>query len=128
MPEADPATRPSAEESPDIIPAIEPAVDICEDSNGITLWADMPGVPKEQLSIYVKENTLTIEGAISFGLPDAKEGIHIEINHPRYRRSFTLSRDLDADAATATLEKGVLVLRIPKIARDRSRRIDVRVM
>ncbi|MFT0545276.1 Hsp20/alpha crystallin family protein [Allopusillimonas ginsengisoli] len=129
MSETDPiTTRPDTSQRPEATPCIEPAVDISEDHNGITLWADMPGVSKEQLSIHVKENTLTIEGTISFGLPDGLESIHAEITYPRYRRQFTLSRDLDADAAMANLEMGVLKLRIPKITQDRSKRIDIRVM
>lgn len=129
MSEADPiTTRPTPEQRLEATPSIEPAVDISEDHSGITLWADMPGVSKDQVSIHVKENTLTIEGTISFGLPDGMESIHAEITHPRYRRQFTLSRDLDADAAIANLEMGVLKLRIPKITQDRSKRIDVRVL
>ena len=44
----------------------------------------------------------------------------------RYRRAFTLSRELDAGAIDAQLKDGVLRLRIPKVAEAQPRRIEVR--
>jgi HSP20 family protein len=44
----------------------------------------------------------------------------------RYRRSFTLSRELDAQRIEAALKDGVLTLRLPKLEEARPRRIEVR--
>src|SRR5213593_2477532 len=41
--------------------ALIPPVDVIEDSTGITLHADLPGVPKDKLSLHVEAETLTIE-------------------------------------------------------------------
>ena len=46
---------------------------------------------------------------------------------PRYRRTFTLSKELDADKVGAELAKGVLRLRIPKAEHAQPRRIEVKV-
>ena len=46
------------------VPALVPPVDIVEDGNGITLKADLPGVSRENLSIRVDGDTLTLEGAV----------------------------------------------------------------
>ena len=43
--------------------AVLPAVDVFEDASGITLLADMPGVPKDQLELKVEGDALLIEGA-----------------------------------------------------------------
>ena len=42
--------------------AVLPPVDVIEDATGITLYADLPGVGKEQLNLRVEADTLTIEG------------------------------------------------------------------
>jgi HSP20 family protein len=44
----------------------------------------------------------------------------------RYRRSFTLSRELDSEHIEAALKDGVLTLRLPKLEKARPRRIEVR--
>src|ERR1700720_4417835 len=45
--------------------ALMPPVDVIEDSTGITLRADLPGVPKDKLKLQVEAGTLTIEGEVS---------------------------------------------------------------
>lgn len=105
--------------------AVLPAVDVFEDSSGITVLADMPGVPKEQLELKVEGETLQIEGAVQPSTPDGMEAIYAEVRVPRYRRTFTLSRELDTSRIEANLKDGVLTLRIPKQAHAQPRRIAV---
>jgi HSP20 family protein len=105
--------------------AVLPAVDVFEDASGITLLADMPGVPKEQLELKVEGETLLIEGAVQPRTPDGLEPLYAEVRVPRYRRSFTLSRELDTGRIEANLKDGVLTLRIPKQAHAQPRRIAV---
>jgi len=102
-----------------------PAVDVFEDAVGITLLADLPGVPKEQLEIKVEGEALLIEGGVQSRTPDGLEAIYAEVRLPRYRRSFTLSRELDTSRIEANLKDGVLALRIPKQAHAQPRRIAV---
>ena len=72
------------------------AVDVFEDDSGITLLADMPGVPKDQLELKVEGDALLIEGGVRPPTPDGLEAVYAEVRVPRYRRIFTLSRELDA--------------------------------
>jgi len=102
-----------------------PAVDVFEDDAGITLLADMPGVPREQLEIKVEGEELLIEGGVQPRTPDGLEAIYAEVRAPRYRRSFTLSRELDTTRIEANLKDGVLSLRIPKQAHAQPRKITV---
>nr|WP_310735051.1 Hsp20/alpha crystallin family protein [Azohydromonas aeria] len=104
-----------------------PRVDVLEDESGITLLADLPGVPREQLELKVEGDTLLIEGAVAAFAPEGLEALHAEVRLPRYRRAFTLSRELDAGAIQAQLRDGVLNLRIPKQAHAQPRRIEVQV-
>jgi HSP20 family molecular chaperone IbpA len=102
-----------------------PAVDVFEDASGITLLADMPGVPREQLELRVEGEALLIEGGVQTRTPEGLQAIYAEVRVPRYRRSFTLSRELDTNRIEANLKDGVLRLRIPKQAHAQPRRIAV---
>jgi HSP20 family protein len=107
--------------------ALMPPVDVVEDSTGITLRADMPGVPKDKLKLQVEADTLTIEGEVSFAMPEGMEASYAEVSVPRFRRAFTLSKELDTSKVSAELKNGVLSLRIPKTAHAQPRRIDISV-
>jgi len=104
-----------------------PPVDVIEESTGITLRADLPGVPKDKLKLHVEGDTLTIEGELSLTMPEGMAASYVEVNVPRFRRSFTLSKDLDTSKVTAETKPGVLTLRIPKAEHARPRRIEVKV-
>lgn len=107
--------------------ALMPPVDVIEDASGITLYADLPGVPKDKLTLHVEADTLTIEGEVALAMPQGMAASHAEVEVPRYRRVFTLSKELDNEKVTAELKHGVLKLRIPKAAHAQPRKIDVKV-
>ena len=106
--------------------ALLPPVDVIEDGGGITLRADLPGVPKDKLGLHVEADTLTIEGEVSVPMPDGMEASYAEVSVPRYRRVFTLSKELNANKIAAELSNGVLTLRIPKADHAQPRRIEVK--
>lgn len=107
--------------------ALAPAVDIAEGDSGITLFADMPGVSRERLTVKVEGDNLTIEGQAQVDVPENIELLHSEVRSPYFRRSFTLSRDLDPAKIEATLRNGVLHMHIPKSEEARPKRIEVKV-
>jgi HSP20 family protein len=113
------STRPAA--------ALQPPVDVIEDASGITLYADLPGVPRDKLQLRVEGDQLTLEGEIAGAVTQGMESVHAEVTLPRYRRTFTLSKELDASQVSAELAQGVLRVRIPKAAHAQPRRIEVRV-
>lgn len=102
-------------------------VDVFEDAHGITLVADMPGVPKDRLNLHIEADNLTIEGEMSLEVPEGMAATHAEVDVPRYRRVFTLSKELDTEKVSAEMSHGVLRLRIPKAEHARPRRIEVEV-
>jgi HSP20 family molecular chaperone IbpA len=108
-------------------PAMIPRVDVLEDETGITLFADLPGVARDALDIHIDGDSLTIEGTVTAATPEAMEATYAEVRVPRYRRSFTLSRELDGGRVEAQLKDGVLRLRIPKQEHAQPRRITVNV-
>ena len=106
--------------------ALLPPVDVIEDGTGITLYADMPGVPRDKLQLRVEGDQLLIEGDIELAVMKGVESAHAEVTLPRYRRAFTLSKELDPDKVSAELTQGILRVRIPKAEHAQPRRIEVR--
>jgi HSP20 family molecular chaperone IbpA len=107
--------------------ALLPRVDVVEDPAGITLWADLPGVQKDQLELRVEGDSLLIEAPVTPVLPERLQPLYAEVRVPRFRRSFTLSRELDTQRIEASLKDGVLNLRIPKHDHAQPRRVQVQV-
>ena len=107
------------------LPAMTPPVDVIEDAAGITLYADMPGVPRDKLNLRVEGDQLDIEGELTIPVPTDIAVTYAEMNRRLYRRTFTLSKELDAEKIAAELNNGVLTLRIPKAAHAQPRRIAI---
>lgn len=107
--------------------ALTPPVDVVEDAGGITLYADLPGVTRDKLQLQVEADTLTIEAETGLAVPPDLVSSHTEVGLGRFRRVFTLSKELDTEQVSAELAQGVLKLRIPKAAHAQPRRIAVQV-
>ena len=107
--------------------ALTPAVDVIEDMSGITLYADLPGVSRDKLNLHVEAATLTIDAESDLSVSKGLKSSHTEVGLGRFRRVFTLSKELDTQNIAAELTQGVLKLRIPKAAHAQPRRIDIRV-
>ncbi len=120
-----PASQPEAQTGKAQV--LAPAVDIVEDAEGITVHADMPGVPKDMLHVQVDGDTLTLRGEMKISLPQGTEPFYAELRHGAWERSFTLSRELDRNNIQASMKDGVLSLRIPKAEHAKPRKVEVRV-
>ena len=107
------------------LPPLVPAVDIWEDANGIHLAADLPGVAKENLSLGIDGDNLTIEGAVSLGESQQLQDVYAEVRVAQYRRTFVLGADLDKEKISASMKDGVLRLDIPKLEAAKPRRVPV---
>ena len=108
--------------------AVLPPVDVIEDATGITLYADLPGVSKEQLNLRVEADTLTIEGERASGLPAAEEKAAVHINERfagRFRRAISLPEDIDPSKVEATYRDGVLRVSVARRESALPRRITV---
>lgn len=108
------------------MPTLQPLVDVFEDATGLTLLVDMPGVPKDAIELRVEGDSLSIVGDIAAANVDGLQPSYAEVQAGRYRRAFTLSRELDATRIEASGKDGVLRLRIPKTERAQPRRIEIR--
>ncbi|RQZ16791.1 Hsp20/alpha crystallin family protein [Burkholderia sp. Bp9031] len=105
---------------------LTPAVDIYEDSQGVTLWADLPGVTKDKLDVKVHDSSLSIEAEAVVPTPANLRLQHAEVRQPHFARTFTLSPDFDTSKIEASLQDGVLKLTIPRRDEARPRRIEIK--
>jgi HSP20 family molecular chaperone IbpA len=88
------------------------------------LYADLPQRVEGRPCISVEAGTLTIEAELGVAA-EGSAGDAYRSGLGRYRRAFTLSKELDTDKVSATLEPTMLTLRIPKAAHAQPRRIQV---
>jgi HSP20 family molecular chaperone IbpA len=119
------ATARRAGDQPTRRMTLTPAVDVFEDSQGITLWADLPGVTKDKLDVKVHDGNLYVEAEAVVPTPAGLRLQHAEIREPRFARAFSLSPDFDTSKIDANLQDGVLRLTIPRRDEARPRQIEV---
>ena len=107
---------------------LRPLVDVYENKTGLSLHADLPGVSNEHLNIHVDKDTLVIEGEANISMPENMEAYYADVRATRYRRSFSLSPELETEKIDASMKDGVLSLHIPKREQFKPRKIEVRTV
>ena len=105
-----------------------PAMDLVETDEHFVLKADLPGLAEDDVDIEVEDNVLTVSGERKAEHEDKREGYYrVERSYGAFRRSLTLPEGVDAQAVTATFDKGVLEVRIPKPEERKPRRVAIQV-
>lgn len=100
-----------------------PAVNIYETNDGYLLEADLPGVTKEGLEIYLDQNELTLVGRReSKKLGDVH---YRESSDGDFRRVFELDPLIDTNRVTASVDNGVLTLNLNKREQLKPRKIAI---
>ena len=120
-----PATAPAAASNGHPEPYTSPPVDIYETAEGFVLAADLPGVSPDGLEVSVTHNVLTIKGRASRQLPGKAR--YQEFHPAPVFRRFRLGSALDTDQVDASLDNGLLLLRIRKAKVAVARQIDIKV-
>jgi HSP20 family molecular chaperone IbpA len=122
-----PAPEPVAPEPPPLPRYVyTPPLDIHDTADGLVLEADLPGVAPEHLQIQVENNVLHIFGKVAWPLPTDARLLHEELRPADFYRSFILSDEVDAEKIVADFNDGVLRLTLPKVAKAKPRKIEVR--
>ena len=105
-----------------------PAVDIYEAENGVVLAVELPGVKKEDVSVEVKDDVLTLKGERPAN-PDIGEDSYYrrERFYGPFKRSFSLHQNIQPDLIKATFKDGVLQIEIPRPMREQPKQITVNV-
>ena len=102
-----------------------PATDIYDTENEVVVLADMPGVSEKGLEITLENSVLTLVGRSELAGSAGREALHSEFGPAEYRRTFTLTEDIDREKIAARIKAGQVRITLPKAARAQPRRIAV---
>lgn len=95
--------------------AFIPVVNTREGDDAYFVEVELPGVKKEDISIDVNEDILTISGERKIKEEQKDENFYkVESQYGKFERSFNLPEDVDTDNIEATSNNGVLEIKIPK--------------
>jgi HSP20 family protein len=108
--------------------AWRPDVDIYETDSGVVIKVDLPGVRKEDVSVEVKDNILTLRG-------ERQETSEIPENRyyrrertcGNFMRAFTLQAPVTPDKIKATFKDGVLKVSLPRPEEEVPRQVKVNI-
>ncbi|MFF5992328.1 Hsp20/alpha crystallin family protein [Prauserella flavalba] len=101
-----------------------PAADVSETDDAYVVEIEVPGVARENISVDVAANRLTVSGEVA---ETGREGSlrHRTRRTGQFRYAVTLPRGVEQDAIAAELADGVLTVRVPKSASATPRRIEI---
>jgi HSP20 family protein len=105
---------------------ISPRVSVQERGDSYEVQAELPGIAREHIKVAVEGKRVSIHTTLEPVVeniaqnPDAAATtaklIYTNRVSANYARSFTLPEAVNAEAVNASLENGVLTLRLPKLA------------
>jgi HSP20 family protein len=97
-----------------------------ETDDAWVIKAELPGVSKDDVSIDVHENTLTLRGQRKHEAEVKDEHYHrVERAYGSFQRSFVLPTMIDYEKVQATFKDGVLELHLPRLESAKPRRIAI---
>jgi HSP20 family protein len=103
-------------------------MDLVETDDHFVLKADLPGLSEEDVHVDVDNDVLTVSGERKSEHEDKRDGFaRVERSYGSFRRSLTLPEGVDADAVTASFDRGVLEISIPKPEQRKPRRVAIQV-
>lgn len=102
-----------------------PKTNLYDLGDSFAVWAEVPGLRKEQLTIKIQGNYLEVSGDRKFSIPTGYTAHRIERKMKSFTRSFTLPADVDVDKVEARLQDGILHMVLPKAAAAKPRQITI---
>ena len=103
-----------------------PLVDIYETKDAIIVNVEAPGMSREQFTVEVKDDILSLKGERPFEKDVSREHYHrIERAYGKFRRSFVLGTPIRSDGITATYRDGILEIVLPKVEEAKARKIEI---
>ena len=103
-----------------------PPVDIRETEDEIVVYADLPGVERDDIQLEVKDHTLVLTGKRK-PLSNAEDGwLRREAFSGQFYRAFSLAADVQATKVTANFKSGVLEIRLPKAEEAKPHKVQIR--
>jgi len=104
---------------------VAPPVDVFENEDEVLVVADVPGIEGEALDLRVENDTLTLETHRSPSSDSTAPALLREYDEVDFARSFRLPAGIDTANIAAEAKNGTLVVRLPKAAAAKPRRVTV---
>jgi HSP20 family protein len=106
----------------------QPPVDIYETEDNIIIKAELPDVDQKDIEVHIEDNTLLLKGERKHVSEVKKENYHrIERYFGSFQRSFSLPANVHQEKVSATSDKGVLTITLPKKEEAKPKQIKVEV-
>ena len=103
-----------------------PPMDLVETDENFVLRADLPGMSEDDVKIELEDGTLTVSGERKAEHEERGEGYYrVERGFGSFSRSLTLPKGVAPAAVSATFDRGVLEVRVPKPEETKPRRIEI---
>ena len=103
------------------------ALDVQQDNDNYVVRANVPGLRPEDLQIEVVDNTVTVRGEVKSERKEEKDNYLLqERRYGQFSRSISLPTSVNAARAEATIEQGVLTLRVPKAEEAKPKAITIK--
>jgi HSP20 family protein len=108
--------------------ALEPAAEVSESDGEVTVKLEVPGVDKDQVTIAVADDLLTVRGEVRKEKEEKKKNYYRqEIRYGSFERALRLPTEVEGERATATLKNGMLEITLPKSKQPRAHQVKVAV-
>ena len=105
-----------------------PAADLVEADDHFALTLDLPGLSEDDVTIEVADDLLTVSGERKTVNETKRDGyVRVERGYGSFRRTLRLPEGVDAEAVTASFDKGVLEVRVPKPEQRKPRKVQIGV-
>ena len=102
-------------------------VNVWETPEGYQAALLAPGLDEQTLNVTVHDDTLSIEGELSFQVPDGAKTVWQEFGPAKFRRSLRLGAAVEAAKVAAIYKNGLLLITMPKAEHAKPRQIQVQV-
>ena len=104
------------------------AMDVIEDDTAYVVTTDMPGISREEVSVTIDKNVLTISAEPKDEVSkNERKVLRHERYSGKYSRSLRLGEDIEEDKVSAEYRDGVLRLTIPKKTPLAPRQVEVKI-
>ena len=99
-----------------------PKVNVINHEDFIEIEAAIPGMDRSDIDVEITDSVLTIQGNSNQNTKISDEQyVKREIKRSAFKRSFALNDNLDSENISASFDKGILTLGIPKIIPDNAK-------
>jgi len=103
-----------------------PRTDLSETDDAFSIRMDVPGLTKDEISINLQNNTLTVSGERSSERTEEdEEFVRVERAFGTFHRTFTLPDAVDHENIEAAYDEGVLTIHVPKTEESTRRQIEI---